>query len=163
MASKKKTALPSAQMGLGLAPPSTHFPALPLTPPNNQTYGATVDGGVRPSLPALPDPSDQASSRFTLGGVKPAAPVDLDSFDDYDDAAHHEDVPRLRLLDPPRDAPTVIVEAVGERFEVSRLRNNGTTVASVMWTRSELKELIMRATSALEMSDEEADGGSGAP
>ncbi len=82
-----------------------------------------------------------------------AADLDLESFDDYDDAETVEGVPRLHLVDPPREAPTVIVEAVGDVFEVSRLRDNGTTVACVMWTRKELEELQRRITAALEMND----------
>ncbi len=71
---------------------------------------------------------------------------DLDELDDYP-----EDATRLRLVDPPSPMPTVIVEAVGKVFEVSRLRDNGGTVACVMWTRDELKELIRRASAALEV------------
>jgi hypothetical protein len=80
--------------------------------------------------------------------------LDLESFDDYDDSAIVDDVPRLHLVDPPRDAPTVIVEIVGDVFEVSRLRDNGTTVACVMWTRTELEELQRRIVAALEMSND---------
>lgn len=65
--------------------------------------------------------------------------------DDYDDGPH------LHLVDPPRPAPTIIVESVGENFEVSRLRDNGSTVACVMWTRAELEELRRRIDAALEM------------
>ena len=56
------------------------------------------------------------------------------------------------MVDPPRESPRVIVECVGESFEVSRLRDNGSTVACVMWTRDELIELRGRIDSALEMS-----------
>ncbi len=76
--------------------------------------------------------------------------IDLNSFDDYDDTGLIDGTPRLRLVDPPREAPTVIVEAVGDGFEVSRLRDNGSTVACVMWTRKELEELARRITAALE-------------
>lgn len=69
----------------------------------------------------------------------------VEPFDDYDDAAH------LHLVDPAPPAPTVIVEAVGENFEVSRLRDNGSTVACVMWTRDELLELRHRIDAALEV------------
>lgn len=85
--------------------------------------------------------------------MTPAADLDLESFDDYDDGAVVDSVPRLHLVDPPAPSPRVIVEAVGEVFEVSRLRDNGTTVACVMWTRSELEELQRRITAALEMSE----------
>ncbi len=71
---------------------------------------------------------------------------DLDELDDYS-----EDATRLHLVDPPPPMPSVIVEAVGRGFEVSRLRDNGSTVACVMWTRDELKELIRRASAALEV------------
>ncbi len=69
----------------------------------------------------------------------------IESLDDYDDGPH------LHLVDPPRPAPTIIVEAVGENFEVSRLRDNGSTVACVMYTLPELKELRARIDAALEM------------
>ena len=72
-------------------------------------------------------------------------PEAVEALDDYDDAPH------LHLVDPPRPVPVVIVEAVGENFEVSRLRDNGTTVACVMWTRPELEELQRRIVAALEM------------
>jgi hypothetical protein len=70
-------------------------------------------------------------------------PADLD---DYDDERH------LHLVDPLPPAPNVIVEAVGGGFEVSRLRDNGSTVACVMWTRTELLELIARAQAALKVT-----------
>lgn len=71
---------------------------------------------------------------------------DLDELDDY-----HEDATRLRLVDPPAPMPRVIVEAVGKCFEVSRLRDNGTTVACVIWSRDELSELVKRVEAALKM------------
>lgn len=88
-------------------------------------------------------------------GALGAADLDLESFDDYDDAASVDGVPRLRLVDPPKPAPRVIVEAVGEGFEVSRLRDNGSTVACVSWTKEEIKELAARIRAALEVSGEE--------
>ena len=88
------------------------------------------------SLPPPPPPA------VALGEADLAPVHDLD---DYDDGAH------LHLVDPPRPAPTVIVEAVGENFEVSRLRDNGSTVACVIWTRPELEELQRRIVAALEM------------
>ncbi len=97
---------------------------------------------------------DRLPGPGALGGKIPdtlaSADLDLDSFDDYDDYETIDDVPRLRLVDPPKDAPRVIVEATEYGYQVSRLRDNGTTVACVSWTRSELQELIMRAKSALE-------------
>ena len=74
--------------------------------------------------------------------------VDLETFDDYAEDATH-----LRLVDPPAPFVGVIVEAVGRVFHVSRLRDNGSTVATVVWTRSELEELLRRGYAALEMSD----------
>lgn len=71
---------------------------------------------------------------------------DLDELDDYS-----EDATRLRLVDPPSPMPKVIVEAVGKHFEVSRLRDNGTTVACVSWTREEILELAGRIKAALEV------------
>ncbi len=91
---------------------------------------------------------------FALPEVKPPpvpfveVPVSFD-LDELDDYPHDET--RLRLVDPPAPMPRVIVEAVGQRFEVSRLRDNGTTVANVSWTRDELEELIRRASAALEV------------
>ncbi len=114
-------------MGLGLALPPTSSPVSAPANPNRLPEDTVVDGGMKPS------------------------PEELEDFDDYDDGAIVDEAPKLRLLDPPRDAPSVIVEAVGDVFEVSRLRDNGTTVACVMWTRKELEELIRRAQSALEM------------
>jgi hypothetical protein len=147
MASRKRT-IESPQMGLGLSlPASTTSPAsvssVCATP---RAEDADVDtGGLGPSpglsLPPLHSPDIPLSSERVA-----AADLDLDAFDDYD-----EDAPRLRLVDPPRPMPSVIVEAVGDAFEVSRLRDGGTTVACVRWTRKELEELIMRAQSALEM------------
>lgn len=78
--------------------------------------------------------------------VEVSTTYDLDDLDDYP-----EDATRLRLVDPPAPMPTVIVESVGKNFEVSRLRDNGTTVACVMWTRKELEELRRRIDAALEI------------
>lgn len=75
---------------------------------------------------------------------------DPESFDDYDDSENIGNVPRLRLVDPDRKVG-VLVEALASGFWVSRLRNDGTTVASVHWTREELSELVSRAQAALEM------------
>lgn len=80
--------------------------------------------------------------------VEAPTTVDIETFDDYP-----EDATRLRLVDPPAPMPTVIVEVVGKSFHVSRLRDNGTTVATVVWTRSELEELLRRGYAALEMID----------
>ncbi len=105
-----------------------------------------------PSLPSSPDLLVSAS----VATVPAQVTADLGQYfnvedlDDYDDAAFVEDVPRLRLLDPPREV-SVIVEAVGESFEVSRLREGGTTVATVTWTRKEIEELAMRIRAALEV------------
>ena len=160
MASKKK--LPSDQLGFFVLP-STQPPASVPGIPNALTEGATVDGRAKepsPSLPPtaldpLPGHRDAAppASTSTVVVASAAADLDLESFDDYDDSQHIEGVPRLHLVDPLPDAPRVIVEAVGDTFEVSRLRDNGTTVACVMWTRSELEELQRRIVAALEMSE----------
>ncbi len=83
--------------------------------------------------------------RAKLLAEPPHVDVALD-LDDYDDGPH------LHLVDPPPPAPNVIVEAVGEGFEVSRLRDNGTTVACVRWTKPELLELIARAQAALKVT-----------
>lgn len=97
-----------------------------------------------------------ASSSVDSGqGVDPAS---LEDFDDYDELEEVEPgIPRLRLVDPLAPMPRVIVELVdegpkGQTFEVSRLRSNGNTVASVMWTRDELEELIDRVRAALEVA-----------
>ncbi len=150
----RKQKPPSAQLGLGILPSTTSL-APPQAPLEHLKNDAAVDGGIpKPSRdPSLP-PSPAGTPRGTFPEkVSVAAGLDLESFDDYDDSAKHDDVPRLRLVDPPAPIPRVIVELVGEVFEVSRLRDNGTTVACVMWTRDELLELVRRAQSALEMSD----------
>lgn len=109
---------------------------------------------------SLPSHESSVPGQTTMGHVSAGSPLrpeieaavlDLETFDDYDDAASVDGVPRLRLVDPPSKMPNVIVEAVGDVFEVSRLRDNGSTVACVMWTRTELEELIRRAQAALEM------------
>ena len=162
MASRKKTPkAESPQMGLGLLLP-TSTPSTDVAPLNRTQRpeaSAVDDGRVRPSLPGLSLPASPVVSQLPTRSPHESGPndaktpvgLDLDELDDYDDGAVIDDVPRLRLLDPPRDAPTVIVEMVGDMFEVSRLRDNGTTVACVMWTRKELEELQRRITAALEM------------
>jgi hypothetical protein len=79
-------------------------------------------------------------------GTPLPADYDLESYDDYDDGSKAEYIDSLRSI------PSVIVEMVGDAYEVSRLRDNGTTVACVMWTRAELEELRRRIDAALEMS-----------
>lgn len=91
----------------------------------------------------IPDPTPSP-----VPFVEVSVPVDLESFDDYT-----EDATRLRLVDPSAPMPRVIVEAVGKSFHVSRLRDNGTTVATVVWSREELQELLRRGYAALEMMD----------
>jgi hypothetical protein len=62
--------------------------------------------------------------------------------------------PRLRVVPPPAPVPEseVIVEQTSDgRFEVSLLRNHGTTVAAVFYTRAQLEQLIARAGAALEV------------
>ncbi len=103
-----------------------------------------------PSLPVVvptsPEPIPIAPSSL----LEQPADLDLNTFDDYDDSITHNDVPRLSLVDSPRKV-SIIVEAVGERFEVSRLRDSGTTVACIFYTREELEEFIERAQAALEI------------
>lgn len=158
MASKKK---PSDQLGFFTLPPTQSTAPVPVNP-NHLAEGAAVVGRVKEPIRDLglppvaksewaPHSPEPLSAGSPLASHHPAADLDLESFDDYDDSAKHEDVPRLRLVDPPAPSPRVIVEAVGEVFEVSRLRDNGTTVACVMWTRSELEELQRRIIAALEM------------
>ncbi len=158
MASKKKSA---DQIGLFVLPSSKSPDSVPVIPnrqPEESDDAGRSKGPIRdPSLPhraesraGTHDSPEPLSAGSPLASHHDAADLDLESFDDYDDAATVGEVPRLRLLDPPRDAPTVIVEAVGDVFEVSRLRDNGTTVACVMWTRKELEELQRRIVAALE-------------
>lgn len=155
MASKKK---PSDQLGFFTLPPTQSTAPVPVNP-NHLAEGAAVVGRVKepirdPSLPPSKVREDSATRDTTeLKCKASAAGLDLESFDDYDDSAKHEDVLRLHLVDPPAPSPRVIVESVGEVFEVSRLRDGDTTVACVMWTRSELEELSRRITAALEMSE----------
>lgn len=61
--------------------------------------------------------------------------------------------PKLRLVAPPTKLPEseIIVEKVGDVYEVSLLRDHGTTVAAVFYTRKQLEQLIARAQGALEI------------
>lgn len=112
---------------------------------------APVKSTDAPDPPIRPNNLSEATASAEIVAVsfKPIVTesFDVDELDDYID-----DEPRIRLVDPPRESPRVIVEAVGSVFEVSRLRDNGSTVACVMWTRSELEELYRRITAALEVS-----------
>lgn len=59
--------------------------------------------------------------------------------------------PRLRLVPPP-EKDIIIVEALDDgMFWISRLRESGTTVAAVRYTRAELDELRRRIDAALEV------------
>lgn len=137
MASRKRKP-DSPQIGLSFAGPSLPTPPAPML--QQSTCVTPSSDSHRP---------DRESADF---GSNPTEPlnVDLDSFDDYDEQKTHDDVPRIRLADPPHEV-SVIVEAIGDRFEVSRLRNNGTTVACVFYTRKELEELVSHAQAALEI------------
>ncbi len=108
-------------------------------------------------------PSPQLGLGLSVPKVKEPEPIELeedDSFDDDPELMHdpiHVDIPvarpahSFRIVHTPRSSPSVIVEAVGDRFEVSRLRDNGSTVACVVWTKSELEELRIRIDAALSM------------
>ncbi len=107
-------------------------------------------------ISSLPVQNDTPAARAVAQGhaeppLEPAdlSSVDLEELDDYDDGATVGDVPRLRLVDPPR-LVGVIVEATATGFETSKLTHNGTCWARVHWTRDELVELIGRAQAALE-------------
>lgn len=60
--------------------------------------------------------------------------------------------PKLRLIPSPKTLEAdVIVEKVDDSvFEISLLREHGTTVAAVFYTREQLELLIKRAKAALE-------------
>lgn len=138
----RKVKRPSPQLGLSL-------PTVGLTPSGifDHATGTTVIQSAD-----LGSAKEMATS--TLIDSSPhESTIDLDTFDDYDDSGHINGTPRLRLLDPPKPSPRVIVEAAEDVFWVSRLRDNGTTSATVMWTRSELEELQSRISAALEVSD----------
>jgi hypothetical protein len=75
-----------------------------------------------------------------VAAPEPTEDVDLD---DYDDAQH------AHAVDPTLPAPSVLVEAVGDGFEVARMRDDGTTVACVIYTRAELVKLMSRCQAAL--------------
>lgn len=137
MASRKRKP-DSNQIGLGI--PLTF--SAPSTSPAREAPNDSPQGEEREDVRVMLSPTNDSC----------AEDLELDELDDYDDGAMHDDVPRLRLADPPRDAPRVIVESVGSMFEVSRLRDNGTTVACVMWTRGELEELQRRIAAALEIA-----------
>jgi hypothetical protein len=137
------------------SPQSTLFAAPLLAPKPNPDSGLDLPSAqaVAPLSPREATPSIPTADPGLDSG-------DLDELDDYDDtcpgcidAAGAEPVPRLRLLDPPRTV-SVIVEATESGFAVSRLRHNGTTSATVMWTREELKEFVGRAQAALEVIHE---------
>lgn len=84
---------------------------------------------------------------LSLFSVPAPAPVEAgdttgaDDLDDYDDAAH--------IADPAPPVPHVIVDIVGDGFEVARMRHDGTTVARVHYTREELAELSILCLQAL--------------
>ena len=83
-------------------------------------------------------------SLFNVPAPAPAAPVDAegsDDLDDYDDAA--------RVADPTPPAPHVIVEMASGGYCLARMRDDGTTVARVFYTRAELVELMARCRAAL--------------
>lgn len=64
------------------------------------------------------------------------------------------EVPRMRLVEPlkPVSEEEVIIEAREDgRFVVSLLRDHGSTVAAVLYTRSQLLMLLRRIPPALEM------------
>lgn len=143
MASRKAKP-PSPQLGLGLS--------LPSSDETTETPPPKVEDGGRLSPSPSPASVHQWTTPDSAASVPPVADsLDLDSFDDYDDSAIINETPRLRLVDPPAPIPSIIVEVVGDRYEVSRLRDNGTTVACVMYTRAELEELARRIQAALEM------------
>lgn len=60
----------------------------------------------------------------------------------------------VRLVPPPEPVPEcdVIIEALDDgRYIVSLLRDHGTTVAAVTYTRAQLKMLLRRIPAALEI------------
>lgn len=122
MASKKKK---TESLSLGLALPASGT-------------GATNPTGP----PSLTDGKERQAESVQA--------VDLESFDDYDDSVSHEDVPKLRLVDPPK-LVGVIVEATDKGYWVSKITHNGTCWSQSYWSKSELLELINRAQSALEV------------
>lgn len=65
---------------------------------------------------------------------------------------HYEDP---AAIPDPDHKVVVLVECVGEGYEVSRLRDNGSTSACVSWTRAELVELVSRAQAALAMGGDQ--------
>lgn len=147
MASRKRKP-DSPQIGLTFAGPSLpHPPAFTHQSPTRpiESDARDLDRDAADLVPLEIRVQVPAES----SGTYPEA-TNLESFDDYDDQAAYEDGPRIRLVDPPREV-AIIVEAVGDSFEVCRLRDNGTTVASVMYTRKELIELQSRIAAALEV------------
>lgn len=135
-----------------LANPASAGGSIGLTEPKPADLGSSFNGGLRDSRGASEDGA--LGRTHQDAGSNPAEPfnVDLDSFDDYDDEQVHDDVPRLRLVDPPREV-SIIVESSDTGFWVSRLRDNGTTWASVLYSRKELEELAGRIASALMVNE----------
>ena len=68
----------------------------------------------------------------------------------HDDPVIHER--RFRVVPrAPEPESEVIVEIVDDGYIVSLLRDHGTTVASVKYSRAQLEQFVLRAMSALEV------------
>jgi len=70
------------------------------------------------------------------------------------EAEDARETPKLRVVPPPVEMPEedVIIEPNGDgRFVVSLLRDHGTTVAAVLYTRKQLEMLLRRIVPALEV------------
>jgi hypothetical protein len=98
-----------------------------------------------PVCPSEPAANVSKTDPDPPAGLDASELFNVDELDDY-----VEEGGRLELVDPPR-LYHVIVEACGDHFWVSRLRDNGSTSAMVRWTRDELLELQARIAGALEM------------
>lgn len=123
-------------------------PKKPITAPSSLGFDfAPSEAITRPRLPGYAA-SPETQPLPTVAGVPEdiqppeLSPEVLDAFDDY--AAEQE-----ADADPPHAFPHVSVVRDGEAFVVSRMAAT-MQYARVMYTRSELEELISRARAALE-------------
>ncbi len=116
-------------------------PKKPIAAPTSLgfNFGPDSEAITRPRLPVTPPP-------ITAPPVIPTvSPEDLDAFDDYQPEQEPE-------ADPAPVFPHVSVVRDGESFVVSRMVAM-TQYARVIYTRSELEELIARAAEALATGD----------
>lgn len=148
MASRKREpSLPQSNLsfrGPSLSPSPAAIPQPIHPPPRHPPSVSVTDLRTATDLGRVSEASALAAITPVVAPNEAGTFV-LEELDDYDDA------PKLHLVDPPRQVSVIVECLSADRFEVSRLRDNGTTVAAVMYSRKELIELVNRAQAALEM------------